>query len=146
MLSESTPEVQQGEGVVIEVFASFLAGFGRKVYRVAEGKVFQIPARKAHAHGNIDMLCPVSGEIWVAYTDAKGQIDRKRLEPGKVYRIPPNVPHQVEIRGGILEALFPTPVYTRTIPMRYLEGGFFQNLNEDDQSGVEEYGTNTRAT
>ncbi|WP_147372483.1 hypothetical protein [Calidithermus terrae] len=111
--------------MTVELFASFLSGFGRKVYRVAEGKVFQIPAGRAHAHGNIDLLYPVSGEIWVAYTDAKGQVCKQRLEPGKAYTIPPNVPHQVEIRGGILETLFPTTVYTKTIPMRYLEGGFF---------------------
>jgi len=125
MLSVCDPEIQQDDGVTVEVFKSFLAGFGCKIYRVAEGKVFRIPAGKAHAHGNIDILYPVSGEIWIAFADAKGQVFKQCLESGKVYLIPPNVLHQVEIRGGVLETFFPTSIYIKTIPMRYLEGGFF---------------------
>ncbi|HZS94429.1 MAG TPA: hypothetical protein VFA78_06515 [Chloroflexota bacterium] len=125
MIEVRVPSTQSTDGVRIEVFASLLANYGRKLHTVDAGSTFQIPHGKAHAHGNEDRLLPIAGEIWLAYQTADQRVEYRRLVPGHQYVIPPHIPHQVEIRGGVLESLFPTVVYELKIPIREFAGGFF---------------------
>lgn len=126
MLGVREPNIQTGDGMRVEIFPSFLSGYGRKLYVIEEGSTLQIPDGRAHAHGSEDCLIPIAGDIWVAYQTANGEVKYMQLIPGHRYVIPPNLPHQVEIRGGILESLFPTAVYEHKIPIHELAGGFFE--------------------
>lgn len=128
MIAERPYIIQSDDnGVRVDICSPFLAAYSRKLYVVDKGSVFHIPEGHAHAHGSEDLLIPIGGDISLAYQTSRGTIEYLELVPGRHYVIPPNVPHQVQIDGGILESLFPTTVFTLGIPMREFPGGFFGN-------------------
>ncbi|MCK2020676.1 hypothetical protein [Peribacillus frigoritolerans] len=126
MIEKMKPNYQSQVGVQVEITPRFLGeGWGRKLYCVESGFRFTIPSDgRAHAHGTADYLIPLSGNIRVAYLRPSGVVEIIHLEPGYHYRIPPNLPHQVEISGGMLEAYFPTIVFENKILMRQFRDFF----------------------
>ena len=126
MLTTHIAEVQSADGIAVQIWPSFISEFGRKLYIVDPGFVMRIPAHAAHAHGWCDVLVPISGDIWIASSRPSGEVSFDQLVPGQVHRTRPNVPHQIEIRGGILESIFPTWVYEKKAPMYELPGGYFE--------------------
>ncbi len=132
IIGRTDPILQSGPGVRVEILPSCIAGYGRKLYVVEQGSRFQIPDGRAHAHGSEDKLIPIAGEIWLAFQTSGNPVQYARLFPGHQYTIPPHTPHQVEIRGGVLESLFPTAVYEQKIPIYELPGGFFTEGDHSD--------------
>ncbi len=120
MIHKLRVQWQTGEHVSVEVSPRLLGGvWGRKLYRAEPGFSFSIPSDGlAHSHGSPDYLIPISGSIRLAYLRPSGVVEELRLEPGYHYTIPPNIPHQVVVSGGMLESIFPSAVFEHGIPMR----------------------------
>jgi hypothetical protein len=132
MIHRIVPPRQSTRGIVVEFMPQFLSeGFGRKVYYVDEGYLLRIPSSGfAHIHACPDYLVPILGEVLLAYRRPDNRtLEVIRLEIGYHYRIPPFVPHQVEIRGGILESFYP---YRKSLPTRECREDFFSYYYQDE--------------
>lgn len=124
-----------GGGARVEITPRFLGtGLGRKVYIVEQNRSLEIPDRKVHAHGIADTLIPISGDVELAYLDSQGRKQFLKLEPGFLYEVPPYLPHQVRVIGGILESYFPTQSYVEGMQIHEREGGLFR-----EEKGVSQH-------
>ncbi|MGB2716698.1 MAG: hypothetical protein WBC51_21120 [Vicinamibacterales bacterium] len=74
------------------------SGYCRKVYVVGGGT--NRPWRtEAHAHSAPQVCSLLVGEATLFYERPDSSIASLPIEPGRYYRIGPNVPHQFEVRG-----------------------------------------------
>lgn len=133
MIQKAKVQLQMGRHASVEVSPRLLGGaWGRKLYRVEPGFCFSIPSDGlAHSHGSPDYLIPVGGSITLAYLKPSGVVEELQLEPGYHYTIPPNIPHQVVVSGGMLESIFPSIVFENGIPMRKFKP--FINLDQKSE-------------
>lgn len=124
-MEQIAAEIQLNDKLRVEILPSFVGAWGRKLYTTAPGRVMQFPEGHAHAHGSPELIVAISGNTTLALGTPTGKVEYLQLEIGSLYTIPPNIPHQVELRDGILESLFPTEVYENGIPMRELRTNYF---------------------
>jgi hypothetical protein len=120
------PDVQVTDGIRVELFTQYLLPFGRKLYVVDPGKTLCIPDDRAHAHPTVDRLAPIAGNVVLAYQTPRGAVEYLKLIPGLLYIIPPHVPHQIQVNGGILESFSPSAAYLNGKTIWELAGGFFE--------------------
>ncbi|MBT9167870.1 MAG: hypothetical protein DDT19_01213 [Syntrophomonadaceae bacterium] len=99
--------IKEDASVRVEVDYNFLStGWVRRVYKVKPNMPLQIPITP-HAHDGEQVIILLEGSGRLAYEDEDESIKVISLTPNSYYSIPPFVPHQIELVGGIMEVFFP---------------------------------------
>ncbi len=97
-----------------EIDYNFLGtNYARKVYVVKKGYNIMLP-KYPHEHKIGHTLILIEGSARLAYKESTGKIKIIKMEIGKQYFVPPDTPHHLEIRGGIVESYYPTHSYFTT--------------------------------
>lgn len=96
-----TANINPGGGMVLFDPNLLRSGYARKLY------AFTNPAFKrrteAHVHEAPHMISLIEGEeVRLATKEADGTITITKLERGYYYYIPPNLPHQIDMKGRVI--------------------------------------------
>ncbi len=110
-----------------EIDYNFLGtNYARKTYVVKKNCSIRLP-KYPHTHKIGHTLMLIQGNARLAYKNAEGKVKIIKMQIGKQYFVPSDVPHQLEIKGGIVESYYPTSSYiTSKAQIRTINEDFFK--------------------